>query len=318
MAKFKYLIEKIKKSDFTTHPFKHIYIEEFFSQEDFDEIVNSSEIEAPVAKNDVDLIDSLMSRGFKPISFPGCVTDISKYIAWHKKKTEVTRNGTCEGFGMALRLYNIKTKILTEINDFLASDAFNKAIADKFSIDFSNCHIDGGIQKYLDGYEISPHPDIRKKAATFMVNINPSLQSDTLNHHTHYLSLKPEYRYVEEFWKHNLDIDRAWVPWDWAETVKLQSKNNSIVLFAPSHETLHAVRADYDHLISQRTQLYGNLWYSNSSKMKTMDWTGLDIRSSVSNSHGSLLHSVKNKMPQSLKTSVKKLLKGDQLGKRNV
>ena len=44
---------------------------------------------------------------------------------------------------------------------------------EKFGIEYQNCNIDGGIQKYLDGYELSPHPDIRLKAATFMVNINP-------------------------------------------------------------------------------------------------------------------------------------------------
>ena len=37
------------------------------------------------------------------------------------------------------------------------------------------------------------------------------------------------------------------------------NKNNSIVIFKPSVDTLHAVKMKYDHTKFQRTQLYGNL-----------------------------------------------------------
>ena len=40
--RFKYLIDKILKEDFKKEPFKHIYIENFFEEEDFDLIVNLS------------------------------------------------------------------------------------------------------------------------------------------------------------------------------------------------------------------------------------------------------------------------------------
>ena len=38
----------------------------------------------------------------------------------------------------------------------------------KFNINTDSYRSDIGIQKFLDGYEISPHPDIRSKAITFM------------------------------------------------------------------------------------------------------------------------------------------------------
>ena len=81
---FGYLASKVEKADFLYEPFKHIYLENFFSDEHFREIISSSEIGAPVASNDSELIDGLMRNGFKPISFPGCVTDIRKYIDWHE------------------------------------------------------------------------------------------------------------------------------------------------------------------------------------------------------------------------------------------
>ena len=104
-----------------------------------------------------------------------------------------------------------------------------------------------------------------------MVNINPSNNSESTEHHTHYLKFKRQYKYVQTFWEENKNKDRCWVPWNWCETVKKQTKNNSIVIFSPNDKTLHAVKADYDHLPYQRTQLYGNLWYNKEeSKIKSI------------------------------------------------
>jgi hypothetical protein len=74
--------------------------------------------------------------------------------------------------GVVVRLNTPDSEILRELKTFIASDSFNKALAQKFDVKLESCSKDAGIQKYLDGYEISPHPDVRKKALTFMVNIN--------------------------------------------------------------------------------------------------------------------------------------------------
>lgn len=312
---FDYLIDKIKDAAFENIPFKHIYIDDFFSEDHFREIIESSEISSPIAGNDRELIDGLTGKGFKPISFPGCVTDIQKYISWHEGGKKAAHHSACEGFGMAFRLYEFPSEILKELNDFLASSAFNSAIAEKFEIKFDDCVIDGGIQKYLDGYEISPHPDIRKKAATFMVNINPSEESERLDHHTHYLKLKKPYAYVEEFWVGNQNVDRAWVPWEWAETVKQQSKNNSIVLFSPSDDTLHGVKASYNHMKTQRTQLYGNLWYKTNPASKTLEWEQLDLTNKVS---VGLKRKVARMIPKGMRGLLRRAVKSDSVGKRNI
>jgi hypothetical protein len=315
---FSYLIQKIKDKHFESEPFNHIYIEDFFSKEHFLLILASKEISSPIANNDKELIDGLLGKGFKPIPFPGCVTDIDKYISWHQEGRTIPHHTACGGSGMALRLYDFPSQILKDLNEFLASDDFNRAIAEKFNLAYEDCLIDGGIQKYLDGYEISPHPDTRKKAATFMVNINPTDKSEKLDHHTHYLKLKKAYSYVEEFWKGNLDIDRAWVPWEWAETVKQQSKNNSIVLFSPSDDTLHGVKASYNHLTTQRTQLYGNLWYKLSPAKKTLEWERLDLLNRPLVSKLSAKQKIGRLLPNKMKILIKKVLVDDDVGKRNI
>lgn len=258
---FEYLIEKINKTEFSFSPFKHIYIENFFSDEHFDQIVKAKEIRPPQSNDDIDLIDNLCHIGFKVIDFPGCTSDVDKYLEWRRSGKNGSINATCEGFGVVLRLQSFSSPIIESINNFFQGDSFNAVCAEKFQINLLECYSEGGIQKYLDGYEISPHSDIRKKATTFMVNINPDPISESLNHHTHYLRFSKPREYVQRFWEENPDVQRAWVPWSWCETVKQQKKNNSIVLFSPSNDTLHGVLADYDHLKTQRTQLYGNLWY---------------------------------------------------------
>ena len=71
---------------------------------------------------------------------------------------------------------------------------------------------------------------------------------------------KKEYEHIYETWEKG-DFEREWVPWDWCDTIKRHTKNNSIIMFTPSHRTLHAVKMDYPHTKFQRTQIYGNLMY---------------------------------------------------------
>ena len=156
------------------------------------------------------------------------------------------------------------------------SKSFIDALLSKFNISGVDIEYDAGIQKYLDGYEISPHPDIRRKLLTFMVNINPSNSSESNNHHTHIQSFKKKYSFISDFWRDNRHIERAWVPWEWSNTEFIHNQNNSLIVFAPDNKTLHAVKADYDHLKYQRTQLYGNIWRKSKKKLKAMNWEKFD------------------------------------------
>ena len=61
------------------------------------------------------------------------------------------------------------------------------------------------------------------------------------------------------------------------DNLKTSTQNNSIVIFMPSDRTLHAVKATYDHLLTQRTQIYGNLWYDNHQTEYTLKWEEIDL-----------------------------------------
>lgn len=277
--KLNYLLEKIKNAKFSDFPFKHIYIENFFDENDFQDIIKSSDISFLGIQNDETLIQSLIDGGYKIIKFPGCITNLNDYLKWRNNKDFNGENNflhtACEGFGMTLRLFDPIDSVISDIKSFIDSPEFNQTIAEKFSINFNECSVDTGIQKYLDGYEISPHPDIRRKAATFMVNINPTQESEQLDHHTHYLKFKESHMYVQKFWEGNPNVERTWVPWNWCNTEFQQKKNNSIVIFTPGNDTMHGVKANYNHLLTQRTQLYGNIWYDKSDIDYKLDWEGL-------------------------------------------
>lgn len=277
-ARFDYLTGKVRSAKFSHTPFKHIYIENFFSAEDFQQITNANENRIPPATSDEVLFDKLFESGYKIISFPGCITNKKEYIKWHSTRERNTKIHTaCEGFGMTLRLVDAKSDVIKVLKEFVEGAAFNRAIAEKFEVLLDDCDIDGGIQKYLDGYEISPHPDIRRKALTFMVNINPHDGSESLEHHTHYLSFKENRKYVRSLWDGNTNVERCWVPWEWCDTVRMQRTNNSIVILSPTNDTMHAVKASYNHLAGQRTQLYGNLWYKKQKTLAQLQWEDLDV-----------------------------------------
>lgn len=195
----------------------------------------------------------------------------------------------------------------------MASKKFQLQLSKKFNIKTNQVTFDQGIQKYLDGYEISPHPDLRNKALTFMVNINPSNDSEMKNHHTHYMKFKDKYQYVQNFWENNKDKDRCWVPWEWCTTVKAQTKNNSIVIFAPDNNTIHAVRAKYNHLIYQRTQLYGNLWFKKSLKKISIiksqpEWEQFVIKNKTQVADNSIRKKLSRITSGNLKNNIIKLI----------
>ena len=178
------------------------------------------------------------------------------------------------------------SKILIDLKNFIESRIFNLTLAEKFNLTLEQCSVDTGIQKYLDGYEISPHPDLRKKALTFMINVNTSEKSSEENYHTQYLEFKNNRKYVKEYGKaiHMLK-DVGYVGLVYHK--KKQNLNNSIVIFSPSFDTLHAIKANYFHLKNQRTQIYGNLWYKKGKgynfkdSNQDLDWKQLDFQPKV-------------------------------------
>ena len=274
------ILEKIKNSDFRFEPFKYLYIDNFIPEDDFNKILITKEVLLKEAQNDEQLLNILKDNNWIPISFPGSTTNLNDYINWKKNNSDFDNVNTCEGFGITFRLKEPQTNIIKKYLNFFESYDFKKCLCEKFQIKLSETTYDTGFQKYLDGYEISPHPDVRKKALTFMINVNSNPNSHNEFHHCNFNTFKPEKKYVEEYWKYNINSDRCWVPWDWCDTKFLHNKNNSITIFSPDNNTLHSVKAKYNHLKYQRTQFYGNLWYKKEALSFKPNWEDFVINAS--------------------------------------
>ena len=256
---FQYLGNKIKEATFLENPFKHIYIENFLNDEDFNLIINNNQINLKQAKSTLDLVNNLNNEEWKIIKFPGCTTDINQYI---KEERSPKKRKLVEGSGVTFKLNNIRDKKISDLVNYLNSSEFKNILISKFDIK-KDARISTGIQKNLSGYEISPHPDIRSKCLTYLVNINTQSQSESDEMNTHLLEFIDSKKYIYDFWKYNNEIERCWVPWEWCKTIKNISSNNSLIMFQPHHRSLHAIKLVYDHLKFQRTQLYGNMWYNS-------------------------------------------------------
>ena len=52
------------------------------------------------------------------------------------------------------------------------------------------------------------------------------------------------------------------------------------IIFSPSDDTMHGVKADYQHYLTQRTQICGNLWYSKSDVLYSPRWEQIVVNKS--------------------------------------
>jgi len=279
MEEFNYIIEKIRNAPIIHKPFPHLEIENFLKPEHLEIVLSDNQIHFKPQINTKVLIDTLHSKGYQLKSFPGCHNSVDHYLATLDKghciaESPEEKINLIEGKGVTFRLYEYKNQFIRRLINFMNGPKFHNALREKFHISRST-KIISAIQKYLTNYEISPHPDIRSKALTYLLNINYDDEMEHQNIHTHLLEFKSTYEPVYEFWRTEKHFDRCWVPWSWCESRKIISKNNTLIIFRPNHDTLHAVKLDYDHTKKQRTQIYGNLMYSQGT-CETVDYRFLE------------------------------------------
>lgn len=260
MNEFTYLSQKIDEAKFEHAPFKHILIEDFLSEEHLQNVLQDQQIHFGEVRSTEELIERLFEEGYKIQNFPGCTSDWREYLGHYNNNSFPTgRKGTpIESYGVTFRLHSYNNPATRRLVEYLNGAEFKSMLEKKFEIE-EDTTIITAIQKNLSHYEISPHPDIREKSLTYLLNINKDSSVDEYDIHTNLLRFKKEWEPIKEHWATSFKANTTWVPWDWCESVVRTNKNNSIVMFRPSVDTLHAVRMKYDHTKFQRTQLYGNL-----------------------------------------------------------
>ena len=260
MSQFSYICQKIKDARFVNYPYKHLWIEDFLSEAHLNEILLDKQIHFDEVQSTKELVEQLSKLEYKVQNFPGCTTDVEEYLHHYENDSFPSgRKGTpIESYGITYRLTNTANNTIRELVEYMNGSEFKQTLEEKFNI-ISKTRIDTAIQKNLSHYEISPHPDVREKKLTYLLNINKDERAESLPIHTHLLKFKDEWSFIKDYWLNNKEKNTTWVPWGWCESCFQTRKNNSIVIFKPNVDTLHAVKMIYDHTKFQRTQIYGNL-----------------------------------------------------------
>ena len=272
---FSYLAERVAHAPTVVEPFPHIYVRDMFSDEHLHRIVNNPQVHFGPTRTNVGLISRLLRKGYRPEEFPGCTRNIPAYLWRLRRGTWPTLEDPVEGQGMMLRLTRVRDPWLASLIEYLNGPEFVAAIEHRFGLTGPS-KVETAIQKYLSGYEISPHPDIRRKRATYMINVNDPRYEYPDDLHTHLLKFRPEREWVYDVWRERIEVERCWVPWDWCETQVMTVHQNAMVMFSPTNETLHAVKLRYGHRSFQRTQVYGNLFEVGAARLESFDYRMLD------------------------------------------
>lgn len=272
---YDYILHKISDATVSSDPFNYIEINNFLSDEHLFEILSCDQIHFRETLDNNDLHELLLENNYDVQKFPGCVDTWEQYA--HDYLIRDTQDEIRESKGITFRLKKFKNKKIEKLINFMNSSKFQKVLEKKFNID-EDTNIVTAIQKNLSGYEISPHPDIRQKCLTYLLNINKSSDIERYDVHTHLLKFKDEYMKIEEFWSEKTQYNRCWVPWSFCNTIKKINKNNTLLIFKPCSKpaSLHAVKLDYDHNKFQRTQIYGNLMYKDFEWCKMVNYDELE------------------------------------------
>lgn len=231
-----YILKKIEDAEIISKPFPHIIIPNFLEGDDLKNILDNIEIDH---LNEIE-------KKYKKVHYPGAKSSTE----------ELTNRPTGKGLVYALKEEYSKNNI--KLKTILDSDEFKQALFKKLNIPKN---IDGWnvyqINKDLNGYEISPHPDITGKVITYQINLSNTNALDNYDLGTKFHTIKPEcLKYIKELSKKK---SRPWGKWEWFdEGTSIPYKQNTFMAFAPSDISYHSVKLEnYPQEKYQRTMLRG-------------------------------------------------------------
>lgn len=276
MEEFGYLADRILRAPFLDAPFRHLLVEDFLREDHLQRVLEDPQVHFEEVPSTTALVEALEDRDYAVQQFPGCISDPEEYVRRYEAEDFPAgrHDNPVESFGITYRIRSYRSPFLAGLLEYLNGPGFKGALEEKFEIQRPTT-IMTAVQKNLSHYEISPHPDVREKALTYLLNINAGPFVDDEPVHTELLSFREEWDFIPAYWRTHTERNRCWVPWSWCRTEKVASRNNSILLFAPDVDTLHGIRMRYDHRRFQRTQVYGNLM-GTEPIIPQMNWRELE------------------------------------------
>ena len=245
MSKFNYVLKRIKKSKIIKEPFPHIEIGNFLKKKHYEELLQNLLI-----KN-LDQIDKKYILQY----YPGAKLENLKLA---ERPT---------GLGLVFKLKKESySSLMKEFDSFLISREFIETICEKLNASSEGWNL-YEYNKDLNGYEISPHPDVTGKLVTYQINFSDeNLKFYNLSTRLH--SIKEEAK--QKIAKLSSFRLRPWGEWHWFDVAKqIHFRKNNFFAFAPSSTSYHSVKLEnYPENIEQRTMLRGFIASNELLKIK--------------------------------------------------
>jgi len=195
-------------------------INDFLGESLFQELISHPDINLGPCTDMSELNGSLNVAGWEVQLHPGCIATFAEYRQVREGKAlykdansygHASRHQLLSGSGIAYRYQRSESSAIQDRISLFHGGELLKTLYEKFEIHHETTY-DCGLQKYLHGYEIPPHPDIRSKALAFMLNLNTDPQSNLAEYHTHFMRLKSKYHYLYKFWDNHDEIQHCWIP----------------------------------------------------------------------------------------------------------
>lgn len=207
----------------------------------------------PIVATREELRLELFDKGWVPISYPGAIEG--------NRGSNLLSRPTGKGlvYKLADKCADKPDGIRTQLHNFLVgkdSQVANVLLA-KFGLEVNSGWNTYEYNKDLNGYEISPHPDVSGKLVTYQLNLAKDEKLARYNLATRLLKLKLDH--YDDVTKLSKTRDRPWGLWEWFnEITSVPFVGNTFFTFAPSDNTYHAVKLqEYPENEQQRTMIRG-------------------------------------------------------------
>lgn len=177
---FDYILQKISNAKILDYPFLHLDIKNFLSDEHLKLILNENQVHFNEVDDHDELKNKLLNNGWAIHNFPGCVNNWKEYTRYLKKSEKYNSLDPVQRVGITFRLKYYQNEKIRRLVKFMNGASFHSVLRKKFNI-IRDTSIISAIQKNLTGYEISPHPDVRGKCLTYLLNINNNEEIEKLD-----------------------------------------------------------------------------------------------------------------------------------------
>lgn len=148
--------------------FPHVRIDNFFSRDDINNILNSREENLGLLRSNSDLQRRTGEVGYVPVRFPGAFTEWEEYLQDQERRRQTIgkdcgKHTASEARGLVLRLAEPISRYMQNLISFWNSGELQHEICRKLGVGGANDVIEGGFRSTLTATRFLHTPTFGRK-----------------------------------------------------------------------------------------------------------------------------------------------------------